>query len=149
MNSDSRKPQYTIRTMASVSRIQWRPGYDNEIASCALLSDNGLHVWDVRRPNIAKYTFDEHSTTPTGMLQLYAVIYMSEPLNESLILGFQWLSSDTIISCAKDRYFMRHNIVGAYQPIELLRKNGIGWNIHGDLVFSIDKSAGDSFVDEM
>jgi hypothetical protein len=44
---------------------------------------------------------------------------------------------------------MRHNIVGAYQPIELLRKNGIGWNIHGDLVFSIDKSAGDSFVDEM
>ncbi|KAI8582866.1 hypothetical protein K450DRAFT_225216 [Umbelopsis ramanniana AG] len=128
MNSDSRKPQYTIRTMASVSRIQWRPGYDNEIASCALLSDNGLHVWDVRRPNIAKYTFDEHSTTPTG---------------------FQWLSSDTIISCAKDRYFMRHDIVGAYQPIELLRKNGIGWNIHGDLVFSIDKSAGDSFVDEI
>lgn len=66
MTSDSRKPQYTIRTMASVSRIQWRPGYDNEIASCALLSDNGLHIWDVRRPNIAKYTFDEHSTTPTG-----------------------------------------------------------------------------------
>lgn len=69
MNSDSRKPQYTIRTMASVSRIQWRPGYENEIASCALLSDNGLHVWDVRRPNIAKYTFDEHSTTPTGALK--------------------------------------------------------------------------------
>lgn len=44
---------------------------------------------------------------------------------------------------------MRHEIVGAYQPIELLRKNGIGWNIHGDLVFSIDKSTGDSFVDEM
>ncbi|GAB5586913.1 SEA (Seh1-associated) complex subunit [Umbelopsis nana] len=123
MTSDSRKPQYTIRTMASVSRIQWRPGYDNEIASCALLSDNGLHVWDVRRPNIAKYTFDEHR--------------------------FQWLSSDVVISCAKDRFFMRHNIVGAYQPIELLRKNGIGWNIHGDLVFSIDKSSGDSFVDEI
>ncbi|KAG2177202.1 hypothetical protein INT43_007859 [Umbelopsis isabellina] len=127
MNSDSRKPQYTIRTMASVSRIQWRPGYDNEIASCALLSDNGLHVWDVRRPNIAKYTFDEHSTTPTG---------------------FQWLSPDVVISCAKDRYFMRHEIVGAYKPIELLRKNGIGWNIHGDLVFSIDKSTGHQFVDE-
>ncbi|CAO3678190.1 unnamed protein product [Umbelopsis vinacea] len=132
MTSDSRKPQYTIRTMASVSRIQWRPGYDNEIASCALLSDNGLHIWDVRRPNIAKYTFDEHSTTPTGKT-----------------CRFQWLSPDVVISCAKDRFFMRHEIVGAYQPIELLRKNGIGWNIHGDLVFSIDKSTGDSFVDEI
>lgn len=70
-------------------------------------------------------------------------------LTWSLPVGFQWLSPDVVISCAKDRFFMRHEIVGAYQPIELLRKNGIGWNIHGDLVFSIDKSTGDSFVDEM
>lgn len=66
MSSDSRRPLYTIRTVASVSRIQWRPGYDDEIASCALLTDSRIHVWDIRRPHIAKYVFDEHDTTPTG-----------------------------------------------------------------------------------
>lgn len=66
MTADSRRPLYTIRTMASVSRIQWRPGFENEIASCALLTDSRIHVWDIRRPHIAKYAFDEHDTTPTG-----------------------------------------------------------------------------------
>ncbi|CEI94287.1 hypothetical protein RMCBS344292_08499 [Rhizopus microsporus] len=68
MSTDNRRPLYTIRTVASVSRIQWRPGYEDEIASCALLTDNRIHIWDIRRPHIAKYVFDEHDTTPTALL---------------------------------------------------------------------------------
>ena len=66
LSSDNRRPIYTIRTMASVSRIQWRPGFESEIASCALLTDSRVHIWDIRRPHLAKYTFDVHDTTPTG-----------------------------------------------------------------------------------
>ncbi|KAI9245706.1 WD40-repeat-containing domain protein [Phascolomyces articulosus] len=127
MSVDSRRPMYTIRTMASVSRIQWRPGYEHEITSCALLTDNRIHVWDIRRPHIAKYAFDFHDQPPTGC---------------------EWLNSDVLYSCGKDKTFVRQEIHQAYQPVTVLRRNGMGWNIQGDLAFTVDRSARDSFVDE-
>lgn len=127
MSVDSRRPLYTIRTINSVARAQWRPGHDDEITSSALLSDSRIHVWDVRRPHIAKYAFDWHDTTPSS---------------------FAWLNSDVLYSCSKDKTFIRQEIDHAYRPINLLRRNGMGWNIQGDLAFAIDKSSRDHFVDE-
>lgn len=66
MSADNRRPLYTIRTMVSVVRVQWRPGYDDEVTSCSLMNDQRIHVWDIRRPSIPIYTFDEHETPPTG-----------------------------------------------------------------------------------
>ncbi|KAI8334412.1 WD40-repeat-containing domain protein [Chlamydoabsidia padenii] len=125
MNADNRRPLYTMRTMASVSRVQWRPGYDNEIASCALLTDQRIHVWDIRRPNLAKYAFDEHDTTPTGFL---------------------WYNSDILYSVAKDKYFIRQEIEGSYGPDQLLRRNAVSWNAHGDISFAVDKNIHGDFV---
>lgn len=127
MTADSRRPLYTIRTMASVSRIQWRPGFENEIASCALLTDSRIHIWDIRRPHIAKYTFDEHDTTPTG---------------------FMWRNASELLSVSKDKWFIKQNIRNAYRPIDLLKRNGMGWNVQGDIAFTIDRSSRDLFVDE-
>ncbi|KAI9486600.1 MAG: WD40-repeat-containing domain protein [Benjaminiella poitrasii] len=127
MTSDNRRPLYTIRTMASVSRIQWRPGFDNEIASCALLTDSRVHIWDIRRPHIPKYAFDEHDTTPTGFL---------------------WLNSIELLSVSKDKWFIRQNIKGSQRSFDLLKRNGVGWNIQGDIAFTIDKSSRNLFVDE-
>ncbi|KAI8072162.1 WD40-repeat-containing domain protein [Gilbertella persicaria] len=127
MSADNRRPLYTIRTMASVSRIQWRPGFDNEIASCALLTDSRIHIWDIRRPNIAKFTFDEHDATPTGFL---------------------WFNSNELLSVSKDKWFIRQKIKGSYRPLDLLKRNGMGWNVQGDIAFTIDKSSRDQFVDE-
>ncbi|KAI8989271.1 WD40-repeat-containing domain protein [Pilobolus umbonatus] len=125
MTTDNRRPLYTMRTTASVSRIQWRPGFDNEIASCALLTDSRIHVWDIRRVHIAKYAFDEHDSTPTG---------------------FMWLNSDELFSVSKDKWFIRQNIKDAYRPVDLLKRNGMGWNVQGDIAFSIDKSSRLLFV---
>ncbi|OBZ85920.1 WD repeat-containing protein 24 [Choanephora cucurbitarum] len=127
LSSDNRRPIYTIRTMASVSRIQWRPGFESEIASCALLTDSRVHIWDIRRPHLAKYTFDVHDTTPTGFL---------------------WLNSDELLSVSKDKWFIRQNIKGSYRPLDLLKRNGMGWNVQGDIAFTIDKSSREQFVDE-
>lgn len=66
LSVDSRRPLATVRTMAAVGRVQWRPGYEYEIASCALLNDNRINVWDIRRPHIAEYTFEHHEATPSG-----------------------------------------------------------------------------------
>jgi hypothetical protein len=70
MRSDGRRPLYTIQTMTSVARVQWRPGRDHELASCALLSDYRIHVWDIRRPYLGKYLIDEHENVATGKLLL-------------------------------------------------------------------------------
>ncbi|RUS21711.1 LOW QUALITY PROTEIN: hypothetical protein BC937DRAFT_91739 [Endogone sp. FLAS-F59071] len=115
MTMESRKPQYTIRTMAPVAHIQWRPDHENELASCSLGSDNRVHVWDIRRPNIAKYSMEEHTMVPTG---------------------FVFLDADTLFSVSKDGYFIRNDIRNAYHLVDLLSKSGIGWNVYGDVAFA-------------
>ncbi len=75
MNSDSRRPRDSIQSMTSIYRIQWRPNYPNEIASCALLNDNRIFVWNIRRPFIASYYFEEHEDAPTGTENLIGDIF--------------------------------------------------------------------------
>lgn len=41
--------EYTIPTIAVVGRVKWRPEKLYQIASCALLVDHSIHVWDIRR----------------------------------------------------------------------------------------------------
>ncbi|KAI8065802.1 WD40-repeat-containing domain protein [Gongronella butleri] len=125
LNTD-RRPLYTMRTMASVARVQWRPGSDDEIASCALLTEKRIHVWDVRRPHIPKYAFDEHESSPTGFL---------------------WYNDDVMYSVAKDKFFVRQHIQGAYQPVDLLKHNSLCWNIQGDLALAVDNFDHSEFVD--
>ncbi|CAO3626457.1 unnamed protein product [Cunninghamella blakesleeana] len=126
MSADNRRPLYTIRTMVSVVRVQWRPGYDDEVTSCSLMNDQRIHVWDIRRPSIPKYTFDEHETPPTG---------------------FIWYGSDTLFSAGKDKCIVRQEVQASYQINQLLPRNAVNWNIQGDISFVVDKSVNDDFVD--
>lgn len=65
----SAKPScdYTIHTIASVGRIKWRPQKKYHIASCALVVDCSINVWDIRRPYIPFASFNEHKDIPTGV----------------------------------------------------------------------------------
>ncbi|KYN00468.1 PREDICTED: WD repeat-containing protein 24 [Cyphomyrmex costatus] len=58
---------YTIHTIASVGRIKWRPQKKYHIASCALVVDCSINVWDIRRPYIPFASFNEHKDVPTGV----------------------------------------------------------------------------------
>lgn len=58
---------YTIHTIASVGRIKWRPQRKYHIASCALVVDCSINVWDIRRPYIPFASFNEHKDVPTGV----------------------------------------------------------------------------------
>lgn len=59
--------EYTIHTIASVSHIKWRPQRKFHIASCSLVVDCTVNVWDVRRPYIPLAAFNEHKDVVTGM----------------------------------------------------------------------------------
>lgn len=65
----SLSPDFTIRTQvpgASVSRLSWRPGHPNSIASCAGVNDYAVHVWDGSRPYMPLATFDAHRNDVTS-----------------------------------------------------------------------------------
>lgn len=59
--------EYSVTTMASVGRIKWRPQRMYHIASCALVIDSSIHVWDIRRPYIPHASFNDHKDITTGI----------------------------------------------------------------------------------
>ncbi|CAI2171753.1 15599_t:CDS:10 [Funneliformis geosporum] len=118
MNSDSRKPRDAIQSMTSISRVQWRPNHLNEIASCALLSDNRIFVWNIKRPYIASYYFEEHDDVPTGFL---------------------WHDSEVLWSCSKDKFFIQQDMRDSYRPLNMLSKCSIGWSAYDKIAFAIEK----------
>lgn len=59
--------EYTIHTIASIGHVKWRPQRRYHIASCALVVDCSINIWDVRRPYIPYASFNEHKDTPSGV----------------------------------------------------------------------------------
>lgn len=45
----------------------------HQVASCALVLDCAVHVWDVRRPHVPLATFAEHRDVTT------AIAWLAEP----------------------------------------------------------------------
>ncbi|RKP05167.1 WD40-repeat-containing domain protein, partial [Thamnocephalis sphaerospora] len=128
MRSDGRRPLHAIQTMTSVARVQWRPGRDHELASCALLSDYRIHVWDMRRPYLSKYIIDEHDNVTTVLVR-------------HLNIGFLWREHGSIWSCSKDKYFMRHNVATYLRPVDLLSVTAHSWNAYNDLAFAAEEKS--------
>ena len=60
------QPVNTIQTIASVSRIKWRPKRPKEIASVAMSFDLNINIWEVRRPFIPIATFQGHKDVVTS-----------------------------------------------------------------------------------
>lgn len=67
-NIHRQKTVSTIQTMAPVARLKWRPQLPNHIASCALILDFSINVWDIQRPFIPLACFGEHRDVVTGIV---------------------------------------------------------------------------------
>lgn len=59
--------EFTIHTIASIGCVKWRPQYKYHIASCALVIDCSINIWDVRRPYIPFAAFNEHRDIASGV----------------------------------------------------------------------------------
>ncbi|CAG8774987.1 8044_t:CDS:2, partial [Gigaspora rosea] len=115
----STKPKETIYSMFSVARVKWRPNNPSEVASCSLQGDNRIFVWNIKRPYIASFFFEEHVEVPTGFL---------------------WHESDILWSCSKDKLFIQQDIRDSHRQLDLLSKCAIGWNVYDQIGFAIEKS---------
>lgn len=85
---------------------------------------------------------------PRQVIYICETCYYARNSPTFILAGFIWFDADVLYSCAKDKTFVRQEMQHAYEPANLLCRNGMGWNIQGDLAFAVDQSARDKFVDE-
>ncbi|XP_078375703.1 GATOR2 complex protein WDR24-like [Oculina patagonica] len=115
-----RTPQIvnTIQTIAAVARIKWRPQRKFQIASCSLLVDFDIHVWDIRRPYIPYASFGEHKDVVTGILWRQS-LRNKDPF--------------VFLSCAKDSMLYQHVFSDAQLPADHAPRVGLSINVNGDV----------------
>ncbi|KAK7793188.1 hypothetical protein R5R35_012832 [Gryllus longicercus] len=108
--------EYTIHTIASVGHIKWRPQRKYHIASCALVVDCSVNVWDVRRPYIPFAAFNEHKDVATGI---------------------SWRGNPhTFLSTSRDSTLYHHVFQDASRPASKANPQGIGLNCRGDVAYA-------------
>ncbi|XGW13453.1 hypothetical protein V3C99_000072 [Haemonchus contortus] len=93
-------PSYQVETMAPVGRVYWSPNPKNafHIASCAVVNDMSVHIWDIRRPFLPFASFEDHSDSVTDM----------------------WWSiqdPERIVSCGKDGLLVLHRMEQKQSPL--------------------------------
>ncbi|XP_015122969.1 GATOR complex protein WDR24 [Diachasma alloeum] len=112
---------YTINTIASVGRIRWRPQRKYHIASCALVVDCSINIWDIRRPYIPFASFNEHKDVPTG------VAWRGDP--------------QSFLSTSRDCTLYHHVFRDATRPASRANPQGIALNVRGDVAYACKVSA--------
>eukprot|EP01134_Creolimax_fragrantissima_P000908 CFRG0908T1 len=99
----------SVQTIASVCRVAWRPRHRYHIASCALVTDNSIHVWDLRRPYIPTASFMQ---------------------NKDLVTGMEWHVNDegnSLVSVSKGRLAMVHHYAKAERPSRHVPSTSMSW----------------------
>lgn len=97
-----------VQTISSVGRIRWRPGNKQHLASAGSVFDNGIQLWDLKRPYYPLATLLGH---------------------RDITAGFLWHhdSPDIVISASKDQRLLHNDVRKAYRLIRDLRSTGISW----------------------
>lgn len=108
--------EYTIHTIAVVGRVKWRPERTYHIASCAMVVDYSIYIWDVRRPFIPYASFNEHSNVTTG------ISWKADP--------------HVLLSTSKDSTIFKHAFKDAHRPSDRANPQGATMNYKGDFIYS-------------
>ncbi|NWY35041.1 WDR24 protein, partial [Pheucticus melanocephalus] len=122
MNTTRAKEIYCVQTIASVARVKWRPECKHHIATCSMMVDHNIYVWDVRRPFIPSAMFEEHKDVTTGIVWRH--------LHDPYFL----------LSGSKDSTLYQHIFKDASQPIERANPEGLCYSLYGDLAFAAKES---------
>lgn len=109
--------EYNIHTIAVVGRVKWRPERQHHIASCALVVDYSIYIWDVRRPYIPYASFTEHTNVTTG-------------------IAFKGNDPHVLMSASKDSTIFKHSFQDATRPTTKVNPQASCFNLNGDLLFA-------------
>ncbi|CAH0555579.1 unnamed protein product [Brassicogethes aeneus] len=108
--------EYTIHTIASIGHVKWRPQRKFHIASCALVVDCSINIWDVRRPYIPLATFNEHRDIASR------VAWKGEP--------------HCFLSSSRDCTLYQHNFNDANRPASKANPQSVCFNNKGEVLFA-------------
>lgn len=94
--------------------------YRYHIASCALVVDYSIHVWDIRRPFIPFASFNDHTNITTGI---------------------SWKGNDAccLLSTSKDSTIYKHAFKDASRPALKANAQGASLGRKGDISFANKK----------
>ncbi|XP_019871139.2 GATOR complex protein WDR24 isoform X2 [Aethina tumida] len=108
--------EYTIHTIAAIGHVKWRPQRKYHIASCALVIDCSINIWDVRRPYIPFASFNEHRDIASG------VAWKGDP--------------HVFLSSGRDCTLYQHLFNDASRPASKANPHGISFNKEGEILFA-------------
>lgn len=110
--------KYNVHTIATVSKLKWRPTKDFHIGSCSLVVDFSVYVWDIQRPYVPYAIFSTRKDVTTG---------------------FAWKNDPFVfISSCKDGTVYQHRFeTDAYYPAEHYSPIGLDLNPCGNVVYSM------------
>ncbi|XP_030761765.1 GATOR complex protein WDR24 [Sitophilus oryzae] len=108
--------EYTIHTIASIGHVKWRPQYKFHIASCALVIDCSINVWDIRRPYIPFASFTEHKDIASG------VVWKGDP--------------NVFLSSGRDSTLYHHSFSDGQRPASKANPQGVSLNNRGEVIYS-------------
>ncbi|VDN03974.1 unnamed protein product [Thelazia callipaeda] len=97
-DSPSTSAVYSIEATASISRVYWRPLHKYQVASCSVVNDISIHIWDVRRPFLPYASFDEH---------------------RDICSDLAWKNDDSevFLSAGKDGLLVMHFVENGHRPM--------------------------------
>ena len=121
--SESRKSFHMIQTMAPVSTVKWRPGYETQVACCSLSNDFRIQVFDLCSPYVPLNIVEEH---------------------ENVVSGLLWKSSDILYSCSRDWYFSKSLLsIHGFDPRKNMNEICTSFDLFGDFMISMKNSNGE------
>lgn len=107
--------EHTIYTIAVVGRVRWRPERKFHIASCALVVDYSIYIWDIRRPFIPYASFNQHTNVTTD------IAFKGVP--------------DCLISTSKDSTIYKHNTKNGQHIAQTANPQSTSINLKGEILF--------------
>lgn len=116
LSTKNQTMEFIIHTIASIGHIKWRPQRRFHIASCALVVDCNINVWDVRRPYIPFASFDQHKDVPTG------VAWRGQP--------------HVFLSTSRDCTLYQHVFRDAIRPANSANPQSVSLNYLGDVLYA-------------
>ncbi|XP_072916489.1 GATOR2 complex protein WDR24 isoform X3 [Hemitrygon akajei] len=118
MTTNRAKEIYCVQTIASVARVKWRPEMKYHLATCSMMVDHNIYVWDIRRPYIPFAMFEEHKDVTTGIMWRHN----HDPYY--------------LLSGSKDSTLYQHMFKDASRPVDRANPEGLCYGLFGDLAFA-------------
>ncbi|KAK4528716.1 hypothetical protein GAYE_SCF63G6661 [Galdieria yellowstonensis] len=114
------KETCSLSTIAAISKVSWRPRYEDQMASASSVLDTRISVWDIHRPYLPIISLRGHRDTVSCLV---------------------WESNGNLLfSCSKNGAIVIQQVDKGYKPYSFLRNNVFALSTNRSIAFSTLKN---------